>query len=78
MNIIEIEATRKEIFRMLLNVDDEKILVDIKHFLCGTDILYPEVPFHYNQESLLKMVNLSEDAISTGQVTTSEQLRNKH
>ena len=78
MNVLEMETTRKDIFRMLLNVNDENILTDIKHFLNKVDVLYPDVPFHYTPEALYRMVDLSEDAISKGETTTSEQLRNKH
>jgi len=78
MSILEMEATRKDIFRMLLDVNDENVLINIKHFLGRRDILYPDVPLYYTPEALCKMVNLSEDAINKGQVTTSEQLRNKY
>ena len=78
MSILEMEATRKDIFRMLLDINDENVLTNIKYFLSQKDVLYPDVPFYYTPEALFKMVDLSEDAISKGQVTTSEQLRNKH
>ena len=78
MSILEMEATRKDIFRMLLDVEDENILINIKYFLSQTDVLCSDVPFYYTSETLCKMVDLSEDAISKGQVTTSEQLRNKY
>ena len=78
MSVLEMEATRKDIFRMLLNINDENILTEIKYFLNSVDILHSNVPFHYSSDALRKVVNLSEDAISKGQVITSEQLRKKH
>jgi len=78
MSVLEMEATRKDIFRMLLDVNDEDVLINIKYFLSQGDASYPVVPFYYTPEALCKMVDLSEDAINNGQLTTSEQLRKKH
>ena len=78
MSTIELEATRKDIFRMLLNVDDENILTEIKYFLYGTNALYPDVPMHYSSEALHKVVEMSEEAICKGQTYTNEQVRSKH
>jgi hypothetical protein len=75
MSVMEMEATRKDIFRMLLDINNEKVLTDIKYFLSGIELSYPEVPFHYTPEALRKMIDLSENAIYKGQVITSKQLK---
>ena len=78
MSTMELEATRKDIFRMLLNVNDENILTEIQYFLRGTNVLYPDVPMCYSSETLHKVVEMSEEAINKGQIYTSEQVRAKH
>lgn len=78
MSILEMETMRKDIFRILLNINDENVLTDIKHYLSKIDVSYPDIPFHYTPEALCKMADLSEEAISKGQLMTSEQLRNRH
>jgi hypothetical protein len=78
MSVLEIEATRKDIFRMLLDVNNEKVLTDIKCYLNGMEVLHPDIPFSYSPDALRRMVDLSENAIRMGQVMTGEQLKAKH
>jgi hypothetical protein len=68
-----------EIFRLLLNVSDEKILTEIEDFLCDDEIqLISDESMSYSSEALRKVVLQSEDAIRNGQVFSTEEIRTMH
>jgi len=77
MTTLELDAKKMEIFRLILNVRDEKILTEIEDFLDERELNSDE-SWCYSSEALRKVVMQSEDAIRNGQVFSTEEIRAMH
>jgi hypothetical protein len=75
MTTLELDAKKIEIFRLLLNVNDGKILTEIEDFLCDEKKLNSDESSCYSPDELRKVVLQSEDAIRNGQVFSTEEIR---
>jgi hypothetical protein len=75
MSTIELEVKRMEIFRRLLNIEDEALLQKIENLLYEED---PPAMEGYSPETLKDAVLRSLEDIRNGHVYTQEQMRKRH
>jgi hypothetical protein len=73
-----LETKRKEIFRMLLDINDENILAEIEEILSEYHIPQEEVPCCYSPKALRATVLQSREDIKNGRLVTMEHMRAKH
>jgi hypothetical protein len=78
MNMAVLETKRKEIFRMLLDVNDENILAEIEDILYGYNIPQEEEPCRYSPEALRATILQSREDAKNGRFVTMEHMRTKH
>jgi hypothetical protein len=73
-----LETKKKEIFRMLLDINDENILAEIEEILSGYNILPEEASCRYSPEALRATVLQSGEDVKNERLVTMEYLRTKH
>jgi hypothetical protein len=78
MNVAVLETKRKEIFRMLLDINDENVLAEIEEILHGYNTLPGEEPCRYSPEALRSTVLQSREDAKNGRLVTMEHMRAKH
>jgi hypothetical protein len=78
MSATTVETKRKEIFRMLLNINDESVLAAIEEILRESNNPVSDAPCLYSPKALREAILQSRENVKNGRLVTMEHMRAKH